>query len=126
MKSGATTVGDYLKEVPDERRPAISAVRQMILENLPDGYEEVMNWGMITYQVPLTTYSDTYKKATDVFGPGHPKESLCPRLAGSRRPPSPPDKPESHYKKTPGPEPWPPYSPSPSTPPQAKPTTAAP
>jgi len=30
------------------------------LENLSEGYEEVMNWGMITYQVPLETYPDTY------------------------------------------------------------------
>ncbi len=35
-------------------------VRDEILANLPLGYEEVMNWGMITYQVPLTTYPDTY------------------------------------------------------------------
>ena len=32
----------------------------MILDNLPAGYEETMNWGMITYQVPLETYPDTY------------------------------------------------------------------
>ena len=30
------------------------------MSNLPDGYEEVMNWGMITYQVPLEIESDTY------------------------------------------------------------------
>ena len=34
----------------------------MILDNLPEGYEEAMNWGMITYQVPLETYPDTYNK----------------------------------------------------------------
>ncbi len=34
----------------------------MILKNLPKGYEEVMNWGMITYQVPLETFPDTYNK----------------------------------------------------------------
>ena len=35
----------------------------MILANLPDGYEEAMNWGMITYQVPLETYPDTYNSS---------------------------------------------------------------
>ncbi len=62
MQSQAATVKEYLSELPDDRRQAIETVRQTILENLPDGYEEVMNWGMITYQVPLATYPDTYNK----------------------------------------------------------------
>jgi hypothetical protein len=49
-----------LSELPANRREAIEAVRQIVLENLPAGYEEVINWGMITYQVPLETYPDTY------------------------------------------------------------------
>ncbi|MDY7079474.1 MAG: DUF1801 domain-containing protein [Chloroflexota bacterium] len=62
MRSSASTVKEYLAELPGERREAIEAVRRVILENLPGGYEEVMNWGMITYQVPLETYPDTYNK----------------------------------------------------------------
>ncbi|MEE8191540.1 MAG: DUF1801 domain-containing protein [Gemmatimonadales bacterium] len=60
MQSAAATVDEYLSELPDERRDAIGKVRQTILDNLPQGYEEVMNWGMITYQVPLETCPDTY------------------------------------------------------------------
>jgi uncharacterized protein YdhG (YjbR/CyaY superfamily) len=60
MRSEAQTVNEYLLSLPDERQTDISAVRDVIIANLPDGYEEVMNWGMITYQVPLETYSDTY------------------------------------------------------------------
>ena len=62
MKSKAETVEEYLAEMPPERRQAIDKVRQTILKNLPDGYEEAMNWGMITYQVPLEVYPDTYNK----------------------------------------------------------------
>ncbi|MCK5053428.1 MAG: DUF1801 domain-containing protein [Anaerolineales bacterium] len=62
MRSSASTVDEYLAELPEERRETIEAVRQVILKNLPKGYEEVMNWGMITYQVPLETYPDTYNK----------------------------------------------------------------
>ena len=62
MRSSASTVEKYLGELSEERRAAIEAVRQVILKNLPKGYEEVMNWGMITYQVPLETYPDTYNK----------------------------------------------------------------
>jgi uncharacterized protein YdhG (YjbR/CyaY superfamily) len=60
MRSEANTVEAYLAELPDERREMVETVRQVILENLPKGYEEAMNWGMITYQVPLETYPDTY------------------------------------------------------------------
>jgi uncharacterized protein YdhG (YjbR/CyaY superfamily) len=60
MRSSASTVNQYLLELPPDRREAVETVRQVILENLPAGYKEVMNWGMITYQVPLETYPDTY------------------------------------------------------------------
>jgi uncharacterized protein YdhG (YjbR/CyaY superfamily) len=60
MQSDATTVEEYLSELPEDRRRAISEVRNAILENLPEGYAEVMNWGMITYEVPLDVYTDTY------------------------------------------------------------------
>lgn len=60
MRSNAETVDAYLADLPVDRRVAISALRQVILENLPEGIEEVMNWGMITYQVPLEIYPDTY------------------------------------------------------------------
>ncbi|MEJ2195353.1 MAG: DUF1801 domain-containing protein [Ignavibacteriaceae bacterium] len=62
MHSNAKTVQQYISELPDDRKKAISTIRKTILANLPDGYEEVMNWGMITYQVPLETYPDTYNK----------------------------------------------------------------
>jgi len=60
VRSDAFTVDQYLSELPDARREAIQAVRQIVLDHLPEGYEEAMNWGMITYQVPLETYPDTY------------------------------------------------------------------
>src|SRR5262249_17313738 len=41
---------------------AISKVRELILKNLPKGYEEAMNWGLISYEIPLSTYPDTYNK----------------------------------------------------------------
>ena len=60
MRSEATTVEQYLAELPADRREAISAVRDVIVENLPEGYRETMNWGMIAYEVPLEVYPDTY------------------------------------------------------------------
>ena len=67
MRSEAKTADGYLAELPRVRREAISAVRRVIVENLPDGYEEAMNWGMITYQVPLSTYPETYNKQPSMY-----------------------------------------------------------
>ena len=64
VKSDAQTVDGYLAGLPDDRREAIEAVRKVILENLPEGYEECMDFGMITYVIPLERYPDTYN--------GHP------------------------------------------------------
>ncbi|KAA3658840.1 MAG: DUF1801 domain-containing protein [Calditrichaeota bacterium] len=62
MHSNAKTVEEYLAALPEDRRHAIAQVRDKILENLPEGYEEAMNWGMIVYEVPLSYYPDTYNK----------------------------------------------------------------
>ena len=62
MQSTATTVDQYLAELPDDRRAAIEQVREVILANLPEGYQEAMNWGMISYEIPLETYPNTYNK----------------------------------------------------------------
>ena len=59
-KSNAQTVEEYILELPEYRRETIKEIRELILENLPDGYEETMNWGMISYEIPLEKYPDTY------------------------------------------------------------------
>ncbi len=60
MQSDAATVDAYLAELPADRRSDIEAVRQVILANLPDGFEEVMQYGMPSYVVPLERFPDTY------------------------------------------------------------------
>ena len=60
MQSAAKTVDEYLASLPDDRREALSAVREVILANLPTGYEEMIQWGMISYVIPLSRYPNTY------------------------------------------------------------------
>ena len=62
VRSSAATVAEYLDELPPDRRKVISKVRETILAHLPDGYVETMNWGMISYEIPLADYPDTYNK----------------------------------------------------------------
>lgn len=59
-RSAAATVADYLDALPPERRAVIAKVRKVIRRNLPKGYQEVMNWGAITYELPLERYPNTY------------------------------------------------------------------
>jgi hypothetical protein len=60
MKNTATTVEEYLKGLPADRRTAINAVRQVILANLPKGYVECIGYGMIGYVVPHSLYPAGY------------------------------------------------------------------
>jgi len=43
VSSTTTTPTDYLANLPQDRRAVISAVRDLILENLPEGYQELMD-----------------------------------------------------------------------------------
>jgi hypothetical protein len=60
MQSKATTVKQYLAELPAERRPAIERVRAVILKNLDPVFEEGMQYGMIGYYLPHSVYPPGY------------------------------------------------------------------
>jgi len=60
MMSKAKTVTEYLAELPADRRAAIKAVRAVIRRNLPTGFEEGMQYGMIGYYVPHKVYPAGY------------------------------------------------------------------
>jgi hypothetical protein len=60
VSSSPQTPDEYIAALPPDRREAISAVREVIRRNLPDGYEEGMAYGMIGYYVPLERFPDTY------------------------------------------------------------------
>jgi hypothetical protein len=60
--SDATTVQEYVNALPADRRAVVSAVRDVILANLPAGYREAMNGGVITYEIPLERYPNTYNR----------------------------------------------------------------
>lgn len=62
VQSRASTVEEYLAELPEDRRAVVSAVRDVVLRNLPRGYEESVGYGMITYSIPLERYPNTYNK----------------------------------------------------------------
>jgi Domain of unknown function (DU1801) len=62
VSSKPTTPAAYLASLPPERRKVIAAVRAVIKKHLPPGYVETMNWGMLSFEIPLSRYPDTYNK----------------------------------------------------------------
>ncbi|MEY4410400.1 MAG: hypothetical protein RLZ99_873 [Actinomycetota bacterium] len=60
VSSNAATVEQYLAELKEPRRSEITALLDLIRDNLPAGFIEVMAWGMIVFQVPLEVSGPTY------------------------------------------------------------------
>jgi hypothetical protein len=60
MNRKAATVAEYLASLPEDRRQAIAAVRQVFRENLDTDYQETMQYGMIGYSVPHRIYPAGY------------------------------------------------------------------
>ena len=83
MQSAAATVEEYLAELPEDRRAAIEAVREAVRHDLPDGYEEQMQYGMISWVVPLARYPDTYNgQALAVASLANQKRHMALYLVG--------------------------------------------
>ncbi|MCY1489037.1 hypothetical protein D3C87_205270 [compost metagenome] len=60
MQSTAKNPKEYLDSLPDDRKDAIGKLRNSILEKLPKGFEESMNYGMLCYNVPFSIYPNGY------------------------------------------------------------------
>lgn len=60
MQSKAKTVEDYIAELPEDRKKAITGLRKVINKNLPKGFKEEMNYGNIGYVVPHSKYPAGY------------------------------------------------------------------
>jgi uncharacterized protein YdhG (YjbR/CyaY superfamily) len=60
MKSNSATIEQYLFELPEDRKLPMSTLRNIIKNNIPNGFEEVMSYGMIGYVVPHSIYPNGY------------------------------------------------------------------
>lgn len=60
MTIDAKTPEEYISKVPEERKDAISKLRETVKTNLPKGFEECINYGMIGFVVPHSLYPDGY------------------------------------------------------------------
>ncbi|MEO2053299.1 MAG: DUF1801 domain-containing protein [Allomuricauda sp.] len=60
MTIDAQSPDDYIAQLPEDRKEAVSKLRETIKKNLPDGFEECINYKMIGYVVPHSLYPDGY------------------------------------------------------------------
>lgn len=60
MKIEAKSPEEYIQKAPKERQAALKQLREVIVSNLPKGFEEGMGYGMIAYFVPHSIYPDGY------------------------------------------------------------------
>lgn len=60
MQIKANSPEEYIAQLPEDRKQAIIELRKQILDNIPEGFEEQMNFGMIGYVVPHSLYPNGY------------------------------------------------------------------
>lgn len=60
MQSKAATPDEYVESLPEDRKEAIQRLRKIIKKNLPKGFVEEMNYGMVGYVVPHKLYPKGY------------------------------------------------------------------
>ncbi len=60
MQTKATTVNEYIDSLSEDRKQVINQLRQVIKKNIPNGFSEVLSYGMIGYVVPHSTYPAGY------------------------------------------------------------------
>lgn len=60
MTYHVSTPAEYLEVIPEERRAAVEKLRETIVENLPEGFQETVGYGMIGYCVPHRLYPAGY------------------------------------------------------------------
>lgn len=61
MKINFKTPEEYIEQIPPDRKTSFEMLRKIILENLPKGFSETINYGMIGYVVPFSIYPAGYQ-----------------------------------------------------------------
>lgn len=60
MQSVAKTSDEYIASLPEDRKEAMGKLRNIFLNNLPEGFVEGMGYGMMGYNVPHSIYPNGY------------------------------------------------------------------
>lgn len=58
-------IEDYIQGIDENRQVAFNKLVEIVRENIPEGFEEVFQYGMITYAVPLDVFPEGYLNRVD-------------------------------------------------------------
>lgn len=65
MKYNAKSIDDLLSKMPEEKRTIVKNIQKQLQANLPEGFEEILMYDMITFTVPLSKYPKGYLNKKD-------------------------------------------------------------
>lgn len=60
MQIQSVSIEDYISKIPEERQDAFKKLYNTVNDNLPKGFEDATNYGMIGWVVPLETFPAGY------------------------------------------------------------------
>ena len=60
MTYDVKTVDEYAQAIPEDRKEPFTRLRNVVLDNLPEGFEETMSYNLPSYVVPHSIYPDGY------------------------------------------------------------------
>ncbi len=60
MTYEASNIDEYIDQLPEDRKKPFSRLRSVILENLPEGYQECISYKMPSFAVPHSVYPAGY------------------------------------------------------------------
>lgn len=60
MQMEAETAENYIAQLSDERKQVMNRLREVIINKIPKGFKEAINYGMIGYVVPHSIYPSGY------------------------------------------------------------------
>ncbi|MET3538483.1 DUF1801 domain-containing protein [Chryseobacterium limigenitum] len=60
MQIKADSVEDYISKIPEERQEIFKKIFDTVTDNLPEGFQKGVSYGMIGWNVPLETYPAGY------------------------------------------------------------------
>ncbi len=66
MKYQANSPKEYIAQLPEERKAPMQQLRKTILANIPEGFQEIMSYGMVGYVVPHSLYPKGYHCAPEL------------------------------------------------------------
>ncbi|MDY0236102.1 MAG: DUF1801 domain-containing protein [Gudongella sp.] len=66
MNNNVENIQEYLEGLSDERKFAVNKIREVLKENLPDGFHEELSYNMIGYVIPHSIYEKGYHVNPDL------------------------------------------------------------